>query len=144
MPGCKVKRAKDKRDIQVHAGALYLADYKWSLKNWAGELIATQHFKISSEGDAAKKQSICMGRYTLVKNIVMQDDSPVYKHDRQDMYLYRSKSGWCVSGTAGYRKSHLSQLSNCSLSPSKTLPWQYADTTNHWQEDITLRAYPCY
>ena len=101
MPGSKVKRAKDKRDIQVHAGALHLADYKWSLKNWEGELIATQHFKISSEGDAAKNQNICMGRYTLVKNIVMHDDSPVYKHDKQEMYLYRCKSGWCVNTTAG-------------------------------------------
>ena len=68
MPSDKVKRAKEKRDIQVHSGELKLADYKWSLKNWEGDLLATQHFMISSEGQAAVKQCSSMGRYTLVKN----------------------------------------------------------------------------
>ena len=126
---------------------MHLADYTWSLKNWKGELIATQHFKIRSEGKAAKNHSNCMGRYTLVENMVMQDDTPVYKHDGQDHYLYRAKAGyWCVSFAAGYTKSFLSQRNNCKvlLSPSKTLPWRYIDTTGHWQEDVTLRVYPCY
>ena len=84
MPSSKVMRAKDKRDIQVHAGALLLDKYKWSLKNWDGELLATQHFMISSQGGAAKIHSKALGRYTLVRNIVMFDDVPVYKHDDEE------------------------------------------------------------
>ena len=72
MPSNKVKRAKEKRDIQVHSGALKLADYKWSLKTWDGDLLATQHFMISSQEEAAKLHSISMGRYTLVRNIVRE------------------------------------------------------------------------
>ena len=52
MPSSKVRRAKDKRDIQVHSGALQLADYKWSLKNWNGQLLATQFHMISSQGES--------------------------------------------------------------------------------------------
>ena len=78
MPSSKMKRAIDKRDIQVHSGVLQLDDYKWSLKNWDGELLATQDFMVSSQGEAAKKQSIAMGRYTLVRSIVMFGDVPVY------------------------------------------------------------------
>ena len=55
MPSSKVRRAKDKRDIQVYTGNLILSEYKWSMKNWSGELLATQHFMIRSEGQAAVK-----------------------------------------------------------------------------------------
>merc|ERR1719186_84513 len=102
MPSSKVKRAKEKRDIQVCAGELCLDEYKWSLKNWEGELLATQYFMISSEGEASKIRYTSMGRYTLCKNIVMYDGHPVYKHDGQDEYLYRDKVGnWLVGPVAG-------------------------------------------
>merc|ERR1719341_2487438 len=41
MPSNKVRRGKEKRDILVHEGALWLSEYKWSLKNWE---LATKHF----------------------------------------------------------------------------------------------------
>ena len=54
LPSSKVKRAKDKRDIQIYEGELFLENYKWNLKGWNGELKATQYFMIRSEGEAAK------------------------------------------------------------------------------------------
>ena len=96
MPSSKVERAKEKRDIQVHTGALVLSDYKWSLKSWDGELLATQYFKISSQGDGAIYRGHCMGRYTLVTHTVMHDGTPVYKHDERDTYLYRYNGNWIV------------------------------------------------
>ena len=143
MPSSKVKRAKERRDIQVHDGELTLANYKWSLKNWDGDLLATQHFMVSSEGEAAKEYEKKMGRYTLCTNIVMQDNTPVYKHDDSDIYLYRIRLGsWCLNDIAGQGSCYIIQMSNGSPSPHKTIPWQYWD--NGWQEDETLRVYPCY
>ena len=81
MPSSKVRRAKEKRDIQIHTGELVLSQYKWSLKNWSGDLMATQYFMVRSEGEAADKHSTSMGRYTLCNNIITHDDKPVYKHD---------------------------------------------------------------
>jgi len=147
MPSDKVKRAKEKRDIQVHLGALTLADYKWSLKNWDGNLLATQHFMVSSQGEAARHQPLSMGRYTLAKNIVTCGDSPVYKHVEQDRYLYRSIAGrWCVGSIAGWNKCGLFQskvVGDYPPSPPKTLPWKYTKE-GVFMDDVTLRVYPCY
>ena len=144
LPSSKVIRAKDKRDIQVHSGALNLSDYKWSLKNWEGELLATEHFMISSQGEAAIIQHQAMGRYTLARNIVMYDGIPVYKHDEAEYYLFRNKTGnWVVSIIAGHNHYNLSQNNgDFSPSPLKTLPWRYSAPV--WKEDVTLRVYPCY
>ena len=125
MPSSKVKRAKERRDIQVHPGALRLADYMWSLKTWDGELKATQHMKISSQEKAATEQRGCMGRYTLVGHIVMEDRLPVYKRDGEDKYLYRKNGSWQVGSIVGDTKSCLFQVGSKLLSPSKTPPWQY-------------------
>ena len=46
MPSTMVRRARERRDIQVHDGVLVLANYKWSLKNWEGDLLATQHYMV--------------------------------------------------------------------------------------------------
>ena len=86
MPSSKVTRAKDRRDIQVHTGPIMLADYKWSCKNWEGELLASQHIMVSSQGGAARAHPDIMGRYTLAKHIVLYDYCPVYKHDDRDYY----------------------------------------------------------
>ena len=51
IPSSKVVRANDTRDIQVHKGPLQLSNYKWSLKNWDGQLLATQFFMVSSDGE---------------------------------------------------------------------------------------------
>ena len=86
MPSSKVRRAKEKRDIQIHTGELVLSQYKWSLKNWSGDLMATQHFMVRSAGEAAVKQSNTMGRYSMCKNIITHDDEPVYKQDQSEMF----------------------------------------------------------
>eukprot|EP00092_Neocalanus_flemingeri_P056645 GFUD01067174.1.p1 GENE.GFUD01067174.1~~GFUD01067174.1.p1 ORF type:complete len:194 (-),score=25.74 GFUD01067174.1:46-627(-) len=52
LPSKKVKRAKERRNIQVHTGVLHLASYKWSLRAWNGDLLATQYFMVSSDGFA--------------------------------------------------------------------------------------------
>ena len=146
IPSRKVWRAKERRDIQVHTGALHLPDYKWSLKNWVGELLATQHFMVSSHGEAVMYQGNVMGRYTLVHNIVMHDNIPVYKHDEKDFYLYTIKSGdWCVGSVAGSTKTFLHQPSGGSFPPSppKTVTWKFYNRTS-WQEDVSLKVFPCY
>ena len=42
LPSIKVRSAKAKRDIQVFSGELHLSDYKWTLNNWEGVILATQ------------------------------------------------------------------------------------------------------
>ena len=86
LPSSAIIRAKEKRNIQVYKGTLKLSDYKWNLKSFeTGDLLATQYFMISSEGEAMKEYSDIMGRYTLSQKIVMNcpplDNFPVYKKD---------------------------------------------------------------
>merc|ERR1719483_240275 len=122
LPSNKVRRAKEKRDIQIYSGTLCLANYKWNLKNWSGVILATQYFMVSSGGEAAKKKSTTMGRYTLCWNIVMYDGLPVYKQDDGDNYLYINKSGnWCVGSVAGHTTCKIFQFSKNSPSPDKTV-----------------------
>ena len=70
LPSIKVKRARERRDIEVYSGELVLANYKWNLKSWIGELLATQYFMVRSDGEAGNRNSLLMGRYTLCGNIV--------------------------------------------------------------------------
>ena len=147
MPSSKVRRAKDKRDIQVHSGALQLADYKWSLKNWDGQLLATQFYMISSQGGAGKYHPRKMGRYTLMKTIVLSEYSPVYEHDDREVYLYKGDNGeWSVGEIVGDDRCFLSQSSGDSPSPLKTVTWEYShsDSGRGWKEDVTLKVYPSY
>ena len=146
MPSSKVRRAKEKRDIQIHTGELVLSQYKWSLKNWSGDLMATQHFMVRSEGEAAVKQSSTMGRYTLCTNILTHGDTPVYKHDEREMYLYSNEDGdWSVSNVAGHGSSYLFQLSQNYPSPHKTITWKYfVEKVGGFEDDETLKVYPCY
>jgi hypothetical protein len=55
---CQVNQ--EKRDIQVHTGALQLAQYKWSLNNWKGGLIVTQHFMVGSQHTTFKNNHAMM------------------------------------------------------------------------------------
>ena len=148
MPSSEVSRVKDKRDIQIFPGSLQLADYKWSLRNWDGELLATQHFMVSSQGRAVKVHSYVMGRYTLVKNMVMFGGIPVYKQDVGDAYLYRDEGGsWCVGDVAGDTMCYLRQPTEMEVfpSPHKTNAWIFKiENGELWDEDVTLRVYPCY
>jgi len=144
LPSHEVKRAKDERDIQIYVGPLFLRNYKWNLKRWDGELLATQHFMIRSEGEAAEDHDYLMGRYTLYEYIVSQDGLPVYKKDDGNFFLYTDKNGnWCVGDVVGDNRCWLSQDSNKSPSPDRTEVWKYIyeDT---WSEDITLKVHACY
>ena len=62
MPSDNIRRAKVRRDIHVFNGELVLSDYKWSLKTWSGDLLATQHYMVRSHGKAAVVQGPTMGR----------------------------------------------------------------------------------
>ena len=145
LPSTAVRRAKERRDIQVFPGELPLSEYNWSLKKWSGELLATEHFMIRSEGEAAKKQPFCLGRYTLCRYIIMQDGTPVYKHDKNQIFLYRNSEGkkWFVGPVAGHTATILAQTSEDSSSPSKTVQWMYA-TPDGLKADETLRVNPVY
>jgi len=157
MPSSKVQRANDTRDIQVHKGPLLLSDHKWNLKTWAGEVLATQYFMISSDGKARESHNKTMGRYTLVKDICTMikmngkevGRSFVYKHDEGNKYLYSNEKGeWCVGSVAGSNDCILYQpnpdnnaVSNHS--PSKTIPWKYFK--RGWNDDDkTLKVFPCF
>merc|ERR1712129_359765 len=144
MPSSKLARIRERRDIQVYPGALWLDNFKWSLKNFGGELMATQHFMVSSQGGAARLHIRFMGRYTLVRDHVTEDRRFVYKKDEGGSYLYLVRGHWAVSPVAGDCRAMLSQYSDTPHpSPPKTLSWSYA-YNQKLVEDITLRVYPCY
>ena len=153
IPVEKATRAKGKSDIHIYAGNLLLSEYKWSLRNWEEELLATEHFIVRSEGEAAKERPDCMGRYTLCRQFVMPDGTPVYKHDHNQMFLYKSSNDdiwstadmgtyWCVGPVAGDDKIYLVQYTS-SLSPNKTEPWKYLNILT-FKTDETLRVDPIY
>ena len=152
MPYDMVILADDKRDIQVHIGALKLIKYKWNLKNWDGDLLVTQYFMVTSNGRAWDEQGHCMGRYSLVRNIVMQsgeETTPVFKKDERH-FLYLNYLGqWCVSNTVGSKCCDLYQGGKDGAGfrflPSKTLPWSYGNNAGGWMDDDnTLKVFPCY
>ena len=138
----------------MYKGTLKLSDYKWNLKSFeTGDLLATQYFMISSEGEAMKEYSDIMGRYTLSQKIVMNCpphyNVPVYKKDGGNFYLYLNSSeesgDWLVSDVVGYSAGYLQQLNlggEPAPSPLQNLPWQYS--SNGWKDDDTLKVYPCY
>ena len=153
MPHSKVSVADEKRDIYVHVGPLQLIHEKWNLKTWNGDLLATQYFMVTSEGKARDEHNSSMGRYSLVRDIVMMQSGNgirtfVYKNDNGETFLYESSTRqWCVSPTVGESKCRLVQdkSNGSSLSPSKTLPWKYASYSNGmFMYDNTLKVFPCY
>ena len=153
IPSSKVVRANDTRDIQVYKGPLKLSDYKWSLKNWDGQLLATQFFMVSSEGRAKEHQNSCMGRYSIVGDMVTTQGNEsyfVYKKDqgKEIKYLYKIDGGWRVGNIAGDRLCCLYQRNDDGqtlYSPSKTKPWKYAHKGLGWQnDDKTLKVFRCY
>eukprot|EP00092_Neocalanus_flemingeri_P038410 GFUD01041817.1.p1 GENE.GFUD01041817.1~~GFUD01041817.1.p1 ORF type:complete len:228 (-),score=37.02 GFUD01041817.1:40-723(-) len=113
LPSKKVKRAKERRNIQVHTGVLHLASYKWSLRAWNGDLLATQYFMVSSDGEAAMRHGYAMGRYTLCSNIATQENHPVYKQGGGFCYLYTPNIG-DQTGVWGLLLGTILRLS-CSL-----------------------------
>jgi len=153
IPSDEVRRAREKRDIQVYTGGeLKLSNYSWSLKSWEGQLIATQYFMVRSQGGATRYHSERMGRYTLCQNIVTTGSgttgytaTPVYKQDEGNNYLYylHQFDKWCVGPVAGDTSTGLSQRSDQSPSPHKTIPWKYGMEGKSWDDD-TLKVYPCY
>merc|ERR1712179_642255 len=116
MPLDKVSMADDKRDIQVHKGPVQLINYKWSLKNWNGDILVTQYYMVLSEGKAREVQSKSMGRYTLLRdNVIIQSGTDkrffVYKKDDGERFIYLNNcsGNWCVSNTVGETICSLSQ-----------------------------------
>ena len=154
LPSREITRAKDKRDIQVYKGTLKLSDYKWNLRSFdTGDLLATQYFMISSEGEAMEEHSDIMGRYKLSKKNVTNcpplSNVPVYKKDGGKFYLYLTHRGnWIVSDVVGHSAGYIFQLNSGEPAPSplKNLPWQYSSdaNANGWKDDDTLKVYPCY
>ena len=103
----------------MHEGVLELRKYKWNLKNWAGVLLATQYFRVSSSGRAGERQTHgpCMGRYTLCQHAISSHASlglvPVYKQDDGVCYLYLQRDGeWSVGPVVGDQYSYLHQNRN--------------------------------
>ena len=150
IPSNKVVRANNSRDIQVHKGPLHLSDYKWSLKNWDGMLLATQFFMVSSDGKAKECHGRCMGRYTIVRDFVTRQGSEstfVYKKDEgeRSKYLYNSDGNWVVGNVAGDTRCSLGQTNYgpTIYSPSKTKKWRYYHHGG-WHVDKTLKVFPCY
>ena len=152
IPSSKVVRANNTRDIQVYKGPLQLRDYRWNLKNWDGQLLATQFFMVSSEGRAKDCQISCMGRYSIVRDIVtwQRDESYfVYKKDegKEIRYLYKTDGGWCVGYCAGDRLGCLQQINydgQTLYSPSTTKPWEYYNEFGWQNDDKTLKVFCCY
>lgn len=144
IPSSKVTRAKEKRDIQVYPGELVLSDYMWSLKDWAGDLLATEHFMVRSEGKAAENYPKTMGRYTLCKWVVMPDKTPVYEHNDRKLFLYKKDQIWFIGPVVGNNAGYLIQHSEDSPAPKKTIPWRYAHSNNELKIDETLRVDPIY
>jgi len=157
IPHDKVSMANDMRDIQVYKKPLKLNDFKWNLKTWDGDLLVTQYFMVTSKGKAREENGHCMGRYTLVRNIVMhhsgrKEMTPVYKKDESHFLYLNSGGQWCVGDTVGKLESQLVQtFDGFSLLPSKTSPWNYASAISSnvesfdWMDDDrTLKVFPCY
>jgi len=153
MPSTKAVWANVERDILVHEGVLKLRDYKWILKDWDGNFMATQYYRISSSGRAKERRGYCMGRYTLYQYAVLSyaglDQVPVYKHDDGKFYLFLNSYGeWCVSDVIGAETSYLKQVTPedelGSYAPSKSLPWRFSSSDAGWEEDATLKVFPCY
>ena len=133
-------------------GPLKLIDYKWNLKNWEGDLLVTQYFMVTSDGNAKKSSGRCMGRYTLVRDIVIvhrnEERTPVFKKD-EGHFLYLNIFGkWCVSNTVGEKNCYLVQKKadgdGFSVLPSWTLPWKYFSGGGWKEDDNTLKVFPCY
>ena len=150
IPSSKVVRADDTRDIQVYKGSLQLIDFKWNLKNWDGELLATQYFMVSSEGGAQELHGDSMGRYTLSRDIVTmqgKERSYVYKKDEGSRYLYASRLGcWTVGKVAGDDWWLLRQPKSNDkpyYTPAKIEPWKHS-SNDGGKYDKTLKVYPCY
>ena len=156
IPSSKVVRANDTRDIQIYKGPLQLSDYKWNLKNWDGQLLATQFFMVSSDGKAKEHHGDCMGRYSIVKHVVTRQEDEhcfVYKKDEGEVtrYLYNLEGDWIVGESAGGNRCiALTQNNNdvdkdqTHYSPFKNKPWEYFDGTVMKDDDKTLKVFPCY
>ena len=152
IPSSKVVRANDTRDIQVYKGPLQLSDYRWNLKNWDGELLATQFFMVSSEGRAKVPQISCMGRYSIVRDIVTrQGDESYFVYKKEEgkkiWYLYKTDGCWRVGTIAGERLCGLRQKNDDGqtlYSPSTTIPWEYTSGLGWQNDDKTLKVFRCY
>jgi len=158
IPSSKVVRVNNTRDIQIYKGPLQLSDYKWSLKNWDGKLLATQFFMVSSEGKAREHQRDCMGMYTIVGSLATQGGESTFVYRKNAgvlskfLYCNNGVGGWLVGEFEGVilakpiarLQQRVDNIDNrIHYSPSKTKPWMYY--ANGWRnDDKTLKVFPCY
>merc|ERR1711997_649653 len=99
----------------------------------------SETFRVSSTGDAAKKQETKMGDY--VSTSKTKHGHPVYeKTNGHKNFLYVSSNGfWTVGSVVGSTTSGIynSQFPTPSLPP--TSGWRYLDG-KEWKEDTTLKV----
>merc|ERR1712083_1283077 len=100
---------------------------------------SSETFRVSSTGDAAKKQATKMGDY--VSTSKTKHGHPVYeKTNGHKNFLYVSSNGfWTVGSVVGSTTSGIynSQFPTPSLPP--TSGWRYLDG-KEWKEDATLKV----
>merc|ERR1712083_468377 len=100
---------------------------------------SSETFRVSSTGDAAKKQETKMGDY--VSTSKTKHGHPVYeKTNGHKNFLYVSSNGfWTVGSVVGSTTSGIynSQFPTPSLPP--TSGWRYLDG-KEWKEDATLKV----
>merc|ERR1712165_144343 len=100
---------------------------------------SSETLKVSSTGDAAKKQETKMGDY--VSTSKTKHGHPVYeKTNGHKNFLYVSPNGfWTVGSVVGSTTSGIynSQFPTPSLPP--TSGWRYLDG-KEWKEDTTLKV----
>jgi len=153
----RVRRANDKRDIQVYPGSLQLSDYKWSLRRTEdSEMLATEYMMIScGSGGAREEHSSALGRYRLLRSHLTrgQERSPVYEQEEGKHYLYLTPNpdlcdgDWIVSDQVDMSCQGFLQQSPPKVplpSPSRTIVWEYTCDGGGWKEDPTLKVYPVF
>merc|ERR1711997_837524 len=100
----------------------------------------SETLKVSSTGDAAKKQETKMGDYVSTSRSPV-NGHPVYeKTNGHKNFLYVSSNGfWTVGSVVGSTTSGIynSQFPTPSLPP--TSGWRYLDG-KEWKEDATLKV----
>ena len=146
-----IVRAEDRRDIQVHDGPLELSDYQWSLRSFSGALLATEHFKVSSVGEAAVLKSSLMGRYRLMRNVVTHGGF-VYEKEEGGSYLYKNAEDAWIVGKNLYKKAEDAWIVGhedaelCQEFEDDSLEhtWLYKLSTGEWKVDPTLTINTCY
>merc|ERR1712025_267383 len=106
---------------------------------------------VSSGGKAKEHQGGCMGRYTIVRDVLTRQEDEscfVYKKDEGAgewcKYLYNYDGDWIVGIIAGGSLGLLQQSNDdgrTHYSPFKNKPWFYLDGIDWLDDDKTLKVF---